>query len=293
MKSHKNCPVCNKNEFLPFLNVKDHFLSKEDFILQVCPDCKLVLTNPYPDKVEIGKYYESEKYFSHPDKVKTFFSETYELVKKINIKYKFKVATSGFVKGSLLDIGCGSGDFLSLAKMQGWDICGVEPNENARSYSKEKTLSNILSPEELVLQADHSFDVITMWHVLEHVEDLNWQCMQLHRLLKPGGRLIIALPNINSYDALYYKEYWAAYDVPRHLYHFSFSTIRQLLSKHGFNFLKREPLKWDAYYIALLSEKHRAGSSNYPLALLNAWKSNFNAIKTREYSSNIYIFYAS
>lgn len=293
MNSHKNCPVCNNNEFRPFLKVKDHFLTKQDFTLQTCPKCGLVLTNPFPEKQEIGKYYDSDEYYSHPEKSTSFFSQIYEAVKKVNIKYKFKVATSGLQKGSLLDIGCGSGDFLNYAKEQGWNICGVEPNEKARQYSKDKTKSKILSPDEVLSQADHLYDVITMWHVLEHVEDLNWQCQQLKRLLKPGGRLIIALPNIHSYDAQHYKEYWAAYDVPRHLYHFGFSTIRLLLSKYGFNFLKREPLKWDAYYIALLSEKYKSTPLTYPMAVLNAWKSNVKANKSREYSSNIYIFYAT
>lgn len=290
MEFHHQCPVCTNNQLKPYLEVADYFLTQEKFQLQKCEQCDLVLTNPYPDKDHLPKYYESNDYFSHPNKKQSIFSFLYNSVKILNLRYKYKVATSGLEVGRILDIGCGAGDFLSVAKNNGWAIEGVEPNQEARKYTAEKLGKQIFSIEEFNLLNDHSFDVITMWHVLEHVEDINQQALELQRLLKPGGRLIIALPNICSFDAEHYGKYWAGWDVPRHLFHFSFTSIQSLLKKHGFLFLKREPLRWDAFYISMLSEKYKNKRVRPLLTLLNGCKSNTKAKKTREYSSNIYIF---
>ena len=290
MQLHQKCPLCDSEQLKPFLEVEDYFLSKEIFYLQVCVQCQLVMTNPYPTNDALPKYYDSENYFSHPNKKKSILSFLYEAVKLRNLRYKFHVATSGLPKGRILDIGCGAGDFLLLAKDLGWKINGIEPNEEARKHSTIKLSSKVYALSEFDLLPDSSFDVITMWHVLEHVEDLHQQCKELQRLLKPDGRLIIALPNIRSFDALHYGKFWAGLDVPRHLFHFNFDSIQFLLKRHGFLFLKREPLKWDAFYISMLSEKY-INNRLMPLqTILNGWKSNFKAIKTREYSSNIYIF---
>lgn len=292
MKKHSFCPICAGEQLMEYAHVKDYFLTQEVFNVDQCIECGLLLTNPFPEKSEISKYYDSSEYFSHPNKKKSIIGWAYEWVKKRNIRYKFKLATSGIIAGNVLDIGCGSGDFLFYAKNNFWNVTGIEPNDNARAFSQKITESLIYHPEEINSIADNSFDVITMWHVLEHVEDLNEQCKQLRRLIKPGGRIVIALPNISSDDAKRYGNYWAGFDVPRHLYHFRFDQIRMLMNKHGFGFLKREPLHWDAYYVSMLSEKYRNARINPFRFIINGWISNIKARKSREFSSNVYIFYA-
>lgn len=292
MKKHSFCPVCAAEQFIEYAHIKDFFLTQEVFKVDQCNVCGLLLTNPFPENSEISKYYDSTEYFSHPDKKKSIIGWVYEWVKKRNIRYKFKLATSGILAGNVLDIGCGSGDFLFYAKSKFWNVSGIEPNDKARAFSQKKTESLIYHPEKINSIADSSFDVITMWHVLEHVEELNEQCKQIKRLIKPGGRIVIALPNIGSEDAKRYGNYWAGFDVPRHLYHFGFDQIRMLMNNHGFGFLKREPLHWDAYYVSMLSEKYRYKRINPFRFVINGWISNIKARKSREFSSNVYIFYA-
>ncbi len=292
MNTVKNCPICANSQFEIWLKTKDYFLTKENFDLFKCSQCGLVITHPFPYKKDAEKYYQSDEYFSHPEKKKNIIAALYDWVKQRNIKYKYRQATSGLNPGRILDIGCGAGDFLTYAQSKGWEVCGIEPNEKAKTHSEKRLNAKIFKPEEIVNFNNNTFDVVTLWHVLEHIEDLNEQIGQLKRILKPQGRVIIALPNLNSADAHHYREFWAAYDVPRHLYHFSFKNIRELMQKHQFRFLKREPLKWDAYYIALLSERYKNGKQRPLFAALRGLISNLQAKKTREYSSNIYIFYA-
>lgn len=292
MNTHKNCPICDHNHFDVWMEVADYFLTNENFSLVKCRQCGFILTNPYPTKAEIERYYHSDEYYSHPNKRKGLISKVYEMVKLRNVKYKFRVATSGLERGRILDIGCGSGDFLAYAKTKGWEIHGIEPNSQAKSFSEKRLEIKLSDPDQITAISDFTFDVITLWHVLEHVEDLSGQLIQLKRILKPGGRLVIALPNPDAHDAKYYGKYWAAFDVPRHLYHFRFQHIRQLLNLHQFGFLKREPLKWDAFYISLLSERYKTGKQQLPKAIFRGLVSNVNARKSREFSSNIYLFFS-
>lgn len=292
MKTHKNCPICGDSSLSHYINTRDYFLSKEQFNLQKCEACGLIMTNPFPEGNDMMKYYQSDIYFSHPNKQKSIFAFIYNFVKKFNLKYKLKVSTSSLEKGRLLDIGCGSGDFLNLAQQTGWEVYGIEPNNEARMFAQQQLNKPILLPEEINSLPKSSFDLITMWHVLEHVENINDQVESIIALLKPNGRLVVALPNILSYDAKFYKSYWAGLDVPRHLYHFSFDTIRHLMTKKGFKFLKREPLKWDAYYVSLLSERYIGRFFSPIIGLSIGLISNTFARKSREFSSNIYIFFA-
>lgn len=292
MKTHKNCPICGNNKLEPSLEVADFFLTQEQFHIMKCPNCGFEMTQPFPDKNEIERYYQSDEYYSHPHKKKSLVSLLYEKVKQRNLKYKFRIATSGLNRGVVLDIGCGSGDFMEFAKNKNWNVCGIEPNALARNYAEQKLKIQIFNSLESATPHKTSFDVITLWHVLEHIENLNEQVEAIKKLLKPGGRVVIALPNPDSYDAKYYGKFWAAYDVPRHLYHFRFKNIREFMSKHQFRFLKREPMKWDAFYIALLSEKYKYGRQRLLSALIHGIISNLHAKKNREFSSNIYIFYA-
>lgn len=225
----KKCPWCNSENNHQFLKLKDYFLTQEEFEILECEDCKLLFTNPCPTPDKIGNYYKSEDYLSHNEEKKSLFAKIYNKVKKINIKNKFKIATSSQQSAvSVLDIGCGVGDFLLYAKEKGCNVTGIEPSEDARKIAEKKLDCKISSPEELQNIPDNSFDIITMWHVLEHVADLKTEIHHLQRILKKDGRLVLALPNYKSYDAEYYKDKWAAYDVPRHLSHLSQTSIKNI-----------------------------------------------------------------
>jgi 2-polyprenyl-3-methyl-5-hydroxy-6-metoxy-1,4-benzoquinol methylase len=178
------------------------------------------------------------------------------------------------------------GDFLSFARQNEWQTIGVEPNEKARKIALSKNVSLIENTSQL---EDHSVDVITMWHVLEHVPDLSKQIKELKRLLKPNGTIVIAVPNFNSFDAKHYKNFWAAYDVPRHLWHFSRLSIEKLFEREKLQLTKTLPLVFDAFYVALLSEKYRTGKMNFVSAFFIGLKSNWKATTSKEYSSLIYI----
>ena len=192
--------------------------------------------------------------------------------------------------GKLLDIGCGVGDFLHTAEMHGWECIGVEPSEDAKAIAQKRMKGKIIVSEELEGFPDGAFDVITMWHVLEHVDDLKWQGAQLQRLVKPSGRVVIAVPNYKSYDGLFYKEHWAAYDVPRHLNHFNRITLSKIFKTSGLELLKMDKLKWDAYYISYLSEQYRHHSLPLVRGLYRGFISNCKARRSGEWSSLVYVF---
>ncbi len=285
------CPWCNSENNHQFLKLKDYFLTQEEFEIIECEKCKLLFTTPCPTPDKIGDYYKSEDYLSHNDEKKGLFAKIYNSVKKINIKNKFKIAISRQLSGvSLLDIGCGVGDFLLYAKEKGCDITGIEPNNDARKIAEKKLNCKILSPEELQNIPDNAFDVVTMWHVLEHVADLKTEIHHLQRILRKDGRLILALPNHKSYDAEYYKDKWAAYDVPRHLNHFSQTSIRNIFKETKLQLIDTKPLKWDSFYISMLSEQYMNKKNSFIKGLLTGWKSNRKAKKSGEWSSLVYIF---
>lgn len=270
-----------------YLEVKDHSISKEKFRLLRDESIDLVFTYPQPNEEKLPSYYESEDYISHTDGNRSLFEKAYQFVKNIALKKKLTLINEFQPsKGVLLDIGTGTGDFLSQAKQNGWQIIGVEPNERAKNIALKKGVSYIDSTSQL---EDHSVDVVTMWHVLEHVPDVNAQIKELKRLLKPAGTIVIAVPNFNSFDAKHYQEFWAAYDVPRHLWHFSRLSIEKLFEREKLQLVETRPMLFDAFYVALLSEKYKTGKMNYLTAFLVGLQSNWKARTTNEYSSHIYI----
>ena len=282
------CPWCGKPSNHPFLKVKDFFLSQEEFEIMQCDQCGLLFTTPRPAPEVLGNYYKSESYYSHQQNTHGFIPRIYEMVKSINLKGKVNMAIGGLSKGRLLDIGCGVGDFLVQVKKQNWEVLGIEPSEDAQAIAKNRLGFMPLLPSETSSLPDHSFDVITMWHVLEHVDDLKFQTKELHRLLKPGGRLVIALPNFQSFDCQYYNDKWAAWDVPRHLNHFSSECLCDILHAVDFKYVDTQKLRWDSYYISYLSEKYLG--HKLPL-LRGAWigfRSNCNALRSGMYSSLVY-----
>ena len=284
------CPWCGSENAQLHLKLKDLFLTQEPFKILECKECGLLFTTPRPNKDEIGRYYKSEEYYSHQENKEGFIPKVYEKVKSVNLKNKYGIATEGKEKGKALDIGCGVGDFLHTMEQHGWDCTGVEPSEDAKVIAKKRIKGQLLSSEEQENLPDSSFDLITMWHVLEHVDDIRWQIQQLHRLCKPGGRIIIALPNYKSYDGQYYKAEWAAYDVPRHLNHFNKETLIKILEESGLRHVKTEKLVWDAYYISYMSEKYRKHSIPLLRGAFRGLVSNCKARKTGEWSSLVYVF---
>jgi ubiquinone/menaquinone biosynthesis C-methylase UbiE len=276
--------VLNKKHFL---TVKDHSVSKEIFDLYYDEELDMLITSPQPELQNLGKYYESEDYISHTDNKRSLFEKAYHFVKNIALKNKLNLINSQQPqKGKLLDIGAGTGDFLLTAKNDGWETIGVEPSDRAKNIAKEKGISFV---EEISTLENHSLDVITMWHVLEHVPDLELQIQELKRLLKPTGTLIIAVPNYKSFDANHYQTFWAAYDVPIHFWHFSKKSIQLLFERVDMKLEKVLPMKFDSFYVSLLSEKYKTGKMNYIKAFFIGLKSNWKAKNSKEYSSHIYI----
>lgn len=270
-----------------FLTVKDNSVSKESFELLYDENLDMLITSPQPDENNLGKYYESEDYISHTDAKRSLFEKAYHFIKNIALKNKLSLINNlQQSKGNLLDIGAGTGDFLLVAKNNNWNTVGIEPSVKAKAIAKAKgvELKSDLSEFE-----DNYFDVITMWHVLEHVPNLENQIKELKRLLKPNGSILIAVPNFKSFDANYYKEFWAAYDVPRHLWHFSKTAIQKLFAKEELELIKILPMKFDSFYVSLLSEKYKTGKMNYFKAFSIGMQSNLKAKKNFEYSSHIYV----
>lgn len=287
---NNKCPWCGSDKAQINLWLKDEFLSKEDFHICECLNCGLLYTMPRPSKDKIGEYYKSEEYYSHQENKKGFIPKVYEAVKKINLKHKYKLASNGLKVGKVLDIGCGVGDFLHTAEMHGWECAGVEPSEDAKVIAQKRMNGKIISSEDLENIPEGYFDLITMWHVLEHVDDLRWQVEQLRRLVKPKGRVVIALPNYKSYDGQYYKELWAAYDVPRHLNHFNKTTLTKIFKASGMELVKIDKLRWDAYYISYMSEQYKLHSLPLARGVYRGWISNCKAKRSGEWSSLVYIF---
>lgn len=270
-----------------FLTVKDHSVSGETFQLVLDEELQLLKTHPQPAPEALGRYYESDDYISHTDGKRTLFEKLYHTVKQKALSDKIKLIESlSIKKGNLLDVGAGTGDFLVEAKKNGWAITGIEPSEKAKAISVSK---GVIFAENLAAIESNSQDVITMWHVLEHVPDLQNEILELKRILKPDGVLVIAVPNYNSYDAKYYGQYWAAYDVPRHLWHFSKTSIKKLFAVQSMVLIKVLPMKFDSFYVSLLSEKYKTGKMNFISGFLTGLKSNLKANKNMEYSSHIYV----
>jgi 2-polyprenyl-3-methyl-5-hydroxy-6-metoxy-1,4-benzoquinol methylase len=270
-----------------FLTVKDYSVSQEVFDLYHDEALDMLITHPQPSLENLGKYYESVDYISHTDSKRSLFEKAYHFVKGIALKNKLQLITAEQPsKGQLLDIGAGTGDFLLVAQNDGWKTIGIEPSQKAKTIAEGKGISFVNDTTEL---ASQSFDCITMWHVLEHVPDLDFQLKELKRLLKPAGTLIVAVPNFKSFDAKHYQNFWAAYDVPIHFWHFSKQSIQMLFQKENMALKKILPMKFDSFYVSLLSEKYKTGKMNFVKAFFIGLRSNWKGSQNKEYSSHIYV----
>lgn len=292
MIQYKVCPVCNSSNIESYLKVKDFTVSHNFFEIVRCTNCTVLITQSVPAESEIGKYYQSESYISHTDTQKGFINSLYHKVRKRTLSQKKKLIER-YTKtqtGKILDIGCGTGAFLNVMKHSGWQVTGLEPDPSAAKIAIDKYNIQPLPSDNLFLLPDANYDAITMWHVLEHVHQLGNYLQQIEKSLKPNGTFFIAVPNYTSFDARYYKEYWAAYDVPRHLYHFSPKSMGVLLSNYGLVLDEVKPMWFDSFYVSMLSESYKNGKGNnfkaFFVGLISNLKTVFNKKKC---SSLIYI----
>ncbi|MBI3520842.1 MAG: class I SAM-dependent methyltransferase [Bacteroidetes bacterium] len=291
MLTIEKCLVCGSNQFEPFLQCKDYTVSQEDFKIVACKSCGFKFTNPRPEDSVIGNYYKAESYVSHTNSKKGIVNKLYHIVREYTLKKKVKLISSYVSRGTILDYGCGTGMFLNACKVAGWETFGMEPDDDARKIASEQNL-NLFSDKAKIetYVPEKQFDAITLWHVLEHVTDMKETLAFFKYKLKANGVLVIAVPNHVSYDAQYYKEHWAAYDVPRHLHHFELKSMKALLDTNGFQLIETKPMKFDSFYVSMLSEKYKTGSVNLFKAFKTGLKSNLKANDTSSYSSTIYIF---
>lgn len=291
MKQYTNCPICEAKDFKKIRDCVDYTVSKDTFTIVECGNCSFQFTNPIPLENEIGKYYESDEYVSHSNTNKGLIFQLYQAVRNKTLQDKLKLIQENSNAKTLLDIGCGTGEFLNTCQKAGINVRGIEPSENARKSGIDNYGLDVNEESELPKIKDNSTDAVTMWHVLEHVYHLNKRIETIKRILKEDGTLFVAVPNRSSYDAEKYQDQWAAYDLPRHLYHFTPKDIKSLFEKHGFTLEKVLPMKYDSFYVSMLSEKYKSGSINYLNAFLTGLKSNrFASTKNdNSYSSQIYI----
>lgn len=293
---YTHCPVCNNDKLQPVFSVKDYTVSQQQFTILECPRCTLRFTQNVPDMNSIGKYYKADTYISHTNSSKGLVNTIYKKVRKRTLRQKRKLIESitNQNQRSLLDVGAGTGAFIREMQQAGWTVTGLEPDAEARTVAKKDFNVGLLPIEQFHGLHSGSFDVITMWHVLEHVHDLNGYMTRLKSLLKPDGKLIIAVPNYTSQDAEQYQQNWAAYDVPRHLYHFSPAAMGLLVKNHGMQIVEHKPMWFDSFYVSLLSSKYKTGKMNLFGGFVSGLRSNWQARKNKtKCSSVIYIISAA
>lgn len=286
---HTSCPLCSAASIEKTIRAKDYTVSGEQFDIFHCSNCMGQFTQDIPDAASIGKYYQSENYISHSNTSKGLINRVYQSVRNRSNVQKRKLIqhVTGLQQGNLLDVGSGTGFFVSEMKKERWDVTALEPDDGARKTAAEINQVELRPQDDLFLLPHSHYDVITLWHVLEHVHDLLSYLKQFRHLLKETGRLFIAVPNYTSYDAKVYKRFWAGYDVPRHLYHFSPHSMKMLLRKEGFTVTELKPMWYDSFYVSLLSSKYKNGKTNWFGAMFTGLRSNMHAMRNVERCSSV------
>ncbi len=295
MKTLRDCPLCGSNNFNIYGRFKDYLISKEEFSVVKCPECGFLFTNPRPEIEFLGDYYQSDEYISHTDSRESVFDHIYHWVRKFMIKRKLSFIDShlknNVKRRILMDYGCGTGEFLMQARKSGYEVYGIEPNMDARDRAISK---GIIVEKGLGIRQNNNIDfqVITLWHVLEHIPEPKKIIHELAEILEKDGLIVVAVPEYLSYDSKYYKEQWVAWDVPRHLNHFNKDTLCNIFYAYGFRLEKIYPLIFDSFYVSLLTEKNRDGGfAGIIKAAFVGIISNMSAIfGYTPYSSQVYIF---
>ena len=266
-----SCPICTTEMKFKFVT-KDYLVTGESFDIVECEACSIRTTTPFPDKKIIGNYYSSDDYISHDDKVSGIFDSIYGLVRTYQLNKKKKLIGKYFNKsnGKILDIGCGAGDFLQYMKENHWNINGVDTSNKARKIANKKLNIKVMDPKDWINKKE-KYDVITCWHSLEHVHEPWVYLDKIKKSLTLDGFLIVALPNYQSTDAKIYKEFWAAFDTPRHLYHFTIKSMNKTIKPHGLNIESIYRMNFDPFYVSILSAKHMGKS--FMSGLINGFKS--------------------
>lgn len=289
---YSRCPVCDSTDIRNTFPVKDFTVSGEEFMIVECGNCTLRFTQDVPDTSSISAYYKSENYISHTDTSKGLVNRLYKIVRKRTLRHKRKLIEqiTGCKSGTILDVGSGTGAFLHEMKANGWNVTGLEPDSDAIVVARRNYGLELMNTDRLFELPKSTFDAITLWHVLEHVHQLQAYIMQLKNLLTGNGKLIIAVPNYTSLDEKIYKQYWAAYDVPRHLYHFSPKAMEALMNLHGLKIIDKKPMWYDSFYVSLMSSKYKTGNTRWISAGWNGLLSDIKAMNnTGKCSSIIYI----
>jgi len=286
---YPSCPSCNSTEIAEALTARDHTVSQKIFSIWECSNCTLRFTQDVPDAASIGVYYQSENYISHTNTRKGLVNSLYHMVRKqtLSDKHRLLCSATRMKHGKLLDIGAGTGSFVAYMKQNDWDVTGLEPDETAREVALTQNDVQLSPVSDFYSLPPDSYDAITLWHVLEHVHDLHAYVGQLARLLKKEGRIFIAVPNYTSHDAAVYHGAWAAYDVPRHLYHFSPDAMEDLLNRHGLQLQVTRPMWYDSFYISMLSEKYLNGRGNVLRAVFNGFVSDVKAFVDKSRCSSL------
>ena len=276
----------NKNDFFLY-SVRDELTSNDSFNLYWDKKRKIAWTDVSNTK-DLSKYYKSDQYISHNTMNKSFIQILYNVVRSIMFHYKYRTLKS-FVKplDKLLDIGCGVGNFLSFMGKKNLNVTGVENNSIALEICKKKNLKVYDSIENL---SDELFDIVSLWHVLEHLPRPNKIIEKIYDLLSSEGVLVIAVPNFSSHDREHYQNRWAALDVPRHLWHFTPDGLEEMLSSAGFELLKKNPLFFDVFYISFLSEKHKGNKLAFILAAIKGCYFSILSFFTKKHSTISFVF---
>ncbi len=292
METVNICVVCGSNKNEKLFDCVDKVSSFEKFGIYRCKECSFQYTDNRPTLIEAGKYYLSDKYVSHTDDKKSVVISLYRAVRNINLKWKLNLinALNNNKKGSILDYGCGLGSFLSFCKENGWETTGMDISEEARKEVKKRYDINVFENSELFNKNNLKYDIISLWHVLEHVYNIDDTIQGLKEKINENGHILIALPNNNSYDAKKYKEHWDAYDVPRHIWHFNKKSVEKIFLKHGLELVNTKPMVYDSYYVSIRSEMHKGNKLYFLFGMFWGFISHLKAIYSNEYSSQLYIF---
>ncbi|WP_340111360.1 class I SAM-dependent methyltransferase [Maribellus mangrovi] len=287
------CPVCESTSFSHFQTCKDYFVSNEEFNIKECNSCGFKITEGIADEENIGPYYASENYVSHSNTSKGLVNSVYHAVRKFMLKQKRKLVekATNLKTGNLLDLGTGTAFFLSEMQQAGWQVNGIEKSADARSFAKREFGLDVDDTPQLFRYEANSFDAITLWHVLEHIHQIDENMKAITHALKATGKLVIALPNHTSFDAKHYKEYWAAWDVPRHIWHFSPEQVELVGKKYQLKLSHIKSMPFDSFYVSMLSEKYKKSSlavvKGFFIGTISWMKSIFNPARC---SSVIYVF---